>query len=478
MEKRTGNNMVTEQLKYVSINIREIIENDYRLEASVYNFKTRLAKDILKKCKYPLTTICGKNGLATSFVVGRYKRNYINKNIKGAVGFLGSSEMLELHPNPIKYIIPDKKYTNFKVEKDWILLSCSGTVGNPVYISNTLKNYIFSQHSLRIIDKKFPGYLYAFLSTDLGHTLITSNNYGAVIQHIEPVHLERVPIPNPPDKIKQLIHDLIIQSFDLRDQYNELLKKAEEILYDELNLLPIENIKPKYFDETVDLKSYSVPLSELDLRFDASYHLPIITEIIKILKQNAMETKTLGNLGNAITMPGIFKRNYVEKVNGVAFLGTNDILQLSPKIEKYLSIVTHKKLIEKHLSVKENTLLITDRGTIGNVILVPKYYETENWVVSQNAIRVISDKKIIGYIFVFLNSEIGKTLIKRETYGAVIDMIDPENASNIIIPLLKNKEKQKEINDLALQANEIRTNAFYKEKEAIEILNLKVLYNE
>jgi type I restriction enzyme S subunit len=176
-------------------------------------------------------------------------------------------------------------------------------------------------------------------------------------------------------------------------------------------------------------------------------------------------------------MPGIFKRNYVSKEDGVPFLGTNDILQLSPNVEKFLSKTIHKTLIEKQLSVKENTILITDRGTIGNVALVPEYYEKEKWTVSQNSIRLVPNSNdIAGYIYIFLNSEYGKALSKRETYGAVIDMIDSNNARQIPIPILKQKEVMQEINELALKANKLRAEAYYKEQDALQILNDEVIY--
>ena len=153
------------------------------------------------------------------------------------------------------------------------------------------------------------------------------------------------------------------------------------------------------------------------------------------------------------------------------------LLNYSQRVEKFLSKTGHKKLIEKQLAVKENTILITDRGTIGNVVLIPEYYEKESWTVSQNSIRIIPQSiDIAGYIYIFLNSDYGKALNKRETYGAVIDMIDPSNAGQIPVPILKDKKVMKEINDLALQANKLRAKAYYKEQEAIKIMNEEVIY--
>jgi type I restriction enzyme S subunit len=306
-------------LKYVSVNINEIKGNNYRLEASVFNIEARNAKEILQKCKFPIVSICGENGLATAFVVGRFKRNYIDAKVKGALGFLGSSEMLELRPTPHKFMVADKKFEKFKVQEGWLLISCSGTIGKPIYVSRTLKNYIFSQHSLRVISKsnQLAGYLYAYLKTEIGQILVQSNNYGAVIQHIEPEHLARVPIPNPTDDIKQEIHDLVMQSFELRDKYNELIDKAEQLLKEELQLPPLHELKPKYVEKirqyspsitSQDVKAYSVPLKFLENRFDASFHLPIVSEIIDVLLDSAEIIKPLKEISKKIQ--GIFIKKY------------------------------------------------------------------------------------------------------------------------------------------------------------------------
>ena len=75
----------------------------------------------------------------------------------------------------------------------------------------------------------------------------------------------------------------------------------------------------------------------------------------------------------------------------------------------------------------------------------------------------------------FLNSDYGQVLVKREIYGSVVDMIDNNNVSQIKIPILKNEKKQTEINELVLQANELRYEAHLKEQEAIRIVNEDVI---
>jgi len=318
------------------------------------------------------------------------------------------------------------------------------------------------------------GYLYAFLNTKEAQDQIKALIYGAVIPEIEPHHLESVIIPNAPEILKNKIHELIVKSYDLRDQSNDLIDKAEKILYEELQLKPIEELKTEYFDNSVELRNYTTKLSDLRLRLDGSYHIPIVQLVEQEIKKNAKEISTIGKLSKDIILAGVFKRTYVDRENGVPFLGGRDITQLTPKVEKFLSKSIHAKRIKKELEVFENYVLISDRGTIGKVQIVPKHWN--GWAVSQNIIKVIANSNdLAGYLFCFLSSDYGQILIKREIYGSVVDMIDDKNVNGIHVPLLKNQDKQKEINDLVLKANELRYQAHLKEQEAIkkmeEIIN-------
>jgi type I restriction enzyme S subunit len=66
-------------------------------------------------------------------------------------------------------------------------------------------------------------------------------------------------------------------------------------------------------------------------------------------------------------------------------------------------------------------------------------------------------------------------MITRFTYGSVVDEIDDRHISQIPFPFLKNKEKQSEINGIALQANKLRYQAYQLEQEANAIFENEVL---
>jgi type I restriction enzyme, S subunit len=471
---------MVETIKYASVSIEEVIAAKLRLEANVFNVEARKAKEVLRSCKWETVHLWSDEGLVkTAFYPGRFRRIYVNKG--EGYPMLLPSQMREMNPRATKFIAEKtfRQIGNLTVDKNTLLITRSGTIGNCTIVSRGLEGVTMSDDVIRVKFKNpFElGFVYTYLLTEVGRRILATNNYGSVIQHIEPEHLENVIIPKPSQTLQEKIHDLILHSFELRDNANDLSDKAEKILVKELQLQPIDELKPDFFDKKAEVRTFSVRLELLNNRFEGSYHNPLVSSILDCFLDSAESIKPLSNLSKEITMPGIFKRIYVDEENGVPFLGTNDILEINPRVEKFLSKVGHKKLIEKELSVKKNTILITDRGTIGNVVLVPEYYEKESWTVSQNSIRIVPNSNdIAGYIYIFLNSDYGKVLSKRETYGAVIDMIDPGNAGQIPIPILKNKDAMKKINDLALKANKLRTSAYYKEKEAIKIMNDEVIY--
>jgi type I restriction enzyme S subunit len=160
-----------------------------------------------------------------------------------------------------------------------------------------LENTIFSDDVIRITCQEAvdTGFLYAYLKSEIGNTILQTNGYGSVITHIEPEHLTNIPIPNPPDSIKKKIHDLIIRSFDLRDESNELIDKATDLLINELQLPPIHALKTKRFNNKVEIDNYNVKLSGLNERLDGSFHVPVVDSIITYLKKHAEELTLVGD---------------------------------------------------------------------------------------------------------------------------------------------------------------------------------------
>ncbi len=464
--------------KWTTVNLQEVVETSYRLEAGVYGTEGRQARQNLAQCNSDIVFLRGEKGLTTAYHRPRFKRIYVEKS---TFPIYQPAQINELYPKPSAYIsgLTQTDIDALRVKKGQILLTCSGTIGNCTYVRNTLDSLIFSHDVIRIEPKEYGGFVYAFLKSKTGFSIINTNNYGAVVKHIEPEHLNHVPIPNPPAVLKQKIHDLIEESFKLRDESNQLLDAAQVLLKEALELpsIAVLHEQADQFDETSDVLNYSVPLSKVHSRLDGSYYVSVVDVIEQHIAEMAKRVVKVGDsrISQSVILPGRFKRVYVEEGNGVVFFGGKQLFELDPGNKKYLSLNQHGDRIKSELTLHENMTLITCSGTIAKVTITPKHWE--DWTANQHIIRVVpANDKIAGYLYAWLSSEYAYSLITRYTYGAVVDEIDDDQVSEIAVPLLRDENVQKEINDTVLEANRKRTEAYNLEQEALRVLDEKVIY--
>lgn len=460
-------------VKWCSVSLSDVLSRQKRLEASVFDVEAKQAWERIKNGKYDAIPICGSNGLATAYTCGRFKRIWVEKS---EYPIFQPSAITDIKPIPDGYLAKQTK-TNIealRVHKGQVLLTCSGTIGKVAYVSENLDTAIFSHDLLRITCQNSydAGFLYAYLKTAVGSKILLTNSYGAVITHIEAEHLDTVLIPCAPIRLRQHIHNLIEHSYALRDESNELIDAATKLMVTELHLPAIQDFQKI----SAPVSTFDVKLSNLDLRLDASYHIPVVDAIVAHLKKYAAEVTTVGDsrISKTVILPGRFKRVYVEEGYGRVLIGGKQLDELDPSGKKYLSNTKHDKIFSS-LEVHENTTLITRSGTIGKTMLVPRHWE--HWVPSDHIIRVVpANKDIAGYLYIFLASDYGYPLITRYIYGSVVDEIDDNHVRQIPIPLLQNQEMQKRINALALEANAKRYEAYRLEQQALRIINDEVIY--
>ena len=324
-------------VKWCTVALSDVVARGKRFEASVFDVEAKQAYMLLTHGKYPAVNLISKNGpVKKAYYGGRLKRHYVDETESGAVGFLGSSEMLDCKPEPVKFMLSDVKTADIRVKQGMVLISRSGTIGNVTYVGNTLSKFFVSEHAIRIECKDFPGYVYTFLKTKIGKLIVCSTQYGAVIQEIEPEHLATVPIPDAPTMLKKEIHDLVVQSYELRDESNDLIDQATALLIDELKLPDIGAFDVDFYKKAAPVDTFSVKLSEMSGRLDASYHVPIVDAIIEHLRQHAEEVTTVGDprISREVILPGRFKRVYVDEGYGRVFIGGKQLYELDPTNKK------------------------------------------------------------------------------------------------------------------------------------------------
>ncbi|WP_281740811.1 N-6 DNA methylase [Holdemanella biformis] len=159
------------------------------------------------------------------FYPGRHKRNYVDSN-ENSVPFYSGTQILQIRPFDIKYqpkdYGPARKHF---VEKDWILITRSGSTGRVVMVTDSMAGTMVTEHVIRVICNKDvidPYYVYAYLATeDIGKVLLEKGIYASVVDHITPDFVATIPVPRlAPEKEKE-IADRVRKAEKMRDKANK-----------------------------------------------------------------------------------------------------------------------------------------------------------------------------------------------------------------------------------------------------------------
>lgn len=442
-------------MKYGTLTSNDI-QTSMRIDGSFHlSDGVALERLISKKTHKPLIEFCD-----SVFTAGRRKRIYTKKEY--GYPYLSNSDVIAQNPfdsckyNSRKYGYDESAF----LKAGMILTGRVGAIGQTAYVTREFetKEAMGSDNIIRIIAKQseLGGYLYAFLVSKIGNTLLWKLAAGGVQPYITDQMVANIPVPVFPESKQKEIHNLIVESANLRVEANQLLEEAQNRI---VSMLDIDN--------KVEIRKDSIKniLTSHQKRFESHYYKSIGSIYRdKILQLNHI---LLNDASERIFRPGIFKRNYVK--DGIDFLGGSDITKHIPNSEKKLSKKQTSNFDE--LTLKEDWILVTCGGTIGTSVLVNSYLA--NKLASQHILRVIPKGLKSGYLFAFLSSEIGLKVIQSFTYGSVIPQIEPHHLELIPIPLFAN-EIMDEIHLSVMKYKCNLNEAIIKENQAISLVEKEI----
>lgn len=400
------------------------IANTTRLDGGFHLSEGITVRSLIAKSPYSLVKI----GEVTESVYcpGIFHRNYVSSGTP----FLGGADIQKMDYDTGKYLRESTtpNHEILAVKKDWTLVTCGGTIGETAYVNEDLAKCWLSQHIMRVIpsvSKIKEGFLYAYLASKQGKSLLTTSTYGSVIPTLNAGSIKQIPIPQFPEEFQNKIDAQIKDAAALRVEANKLLEEAKRKVEEFVGGEPERK-------KSVTVSSQRI-FQSFGKRFEANYHISTGSELEDYIKDK-FEYKLLGDVCKSISRPEIFKRNYVK--NGVMFLGGADIMLATPDSGKYLSRKTPN--IDA-LAVQEDWILIPRSGTIGDVVYT--HSEHAQKLVSEHVIRACPNNILSsGYIYAFLSSKVGKALIQRYIFGSVIQHVESPHLSRIPIPLMSEKE--------------------------------------
>jgi type I restriction enzyme S subunit len=447
----------------------ELLDGELRFDAFYYAGGGRMARQQLERAGVPLQRL--DEVAEPPFMGLRFARYYVMDPEYG-VPFLGPSEMqlAELNGLPMVSRVRTPHLDELRIREGWVLISRSGAIGNFAYVREDMDGLIGSDDLIRIVPKSGGapgGYLFTYLTSDIGIAMLRRSTYGAVIQHIEPHHIADLPVPRLGAATEEAIHARITATASKRVEANRRLTAARARVY-EVTGLPRRDPAP-VGRNLRGLRTFSVQGSELGSRLEARFHDTLVREM-ELVIQDRCDYGPLCDVTEAIYDEHRHKL-FDAAENCLPFIGTGDMFTARPKPHRHVS---RRIAGIESLCVPEGVILVAKSGQIysilGDVILTGK--SIAGMAVSWHALRVVPNPTIVhpGYLFAFLSlPDYGYGQIVRTAYGTSIPEVSTEHIKRVLIPLPE-RSLRDEIGREVAQAIVLRDEANDLEDEAQRLL--------
>ena len=454
-------------------------KSDLRLDSSYHLSDGPLTRMLLKRSPYPLTILSKESD--SIFSGNIFKRVYVDNEETG-FPFLTPSDMIKSDINWGKFV--SKKYTRnvdaLSLREGWILVSCSGTIGNVAYANKDFDGRVATHDLIRIVPSEnqvTKGFLYAYLSSKYGHALLIQSSHGGVVKHINPDYLHGLPIPIFPEILQRKVQELIDESSFLRVKSNQSLRGVQHSLKNYLNLRKLLPSDYEYFGNQSNSRTVSTfkknikDICPISINaFNNSNRIALIHKLISERPSKSLED-CLDK--SSFFSTGSFKRIEVDSKHSIKLINQSDIFNFRKK-GKMLS----KRYINTEKLVEYGEVLIAGVGTLGEneTFCKPIFAneELKNQLVAGEFIRMKTNDKIpSGYLFSWLSSDYGFRLIRATHTGTKLCRPIPELLKAIPVPIL-DKTAMNEIDQTVKEAHTMLYQALLKEDEAIALVEKEI----
>lgn len=378
--------------------------------------------------------------------------------------FLAATQVFDRRPVPRKFLSLNRTDSSAHrfIESGTLVLTCSGSVGRATLATDSIKGVLVSHDLLRIEAKesKHRGWVYAFLRSPSARAMMTSAKYGHIIKHLEPAHLDALPIPTPDPQLAAKFEKFTSRVLRERDQANEKFIEAERLFEKFIG-------EPK--QATSNEVSFSVKSSALTARrrrLEGVFHNPVVQSLYAHFEKKKLAVESIRQIGLSCWLPGRFQRIPAEE--GIELVGSADLFEINPDLPKRIADIDFGD--EAQGRVKEGWLLLARSGQTyglnGTLAMANKFLEGK--VISDHVIRMKPKNGFssrVGYIYTALSHPtLGRPLVKALAYGSSIPEIEVDDLNNLKVVRLT-REQEDEIADLAESAAKLNAEADLLEKE-------------
>ncbi len=445
--------------------------NKFRLDSTSYlsgSIEQMMHLNKLSIRKYPLQSLT-LNGTEGLIEIGRIKPIWVDEPSYG-IPFISNTNILQADLSNIAFISKRtvQSHPELLVQEGWLLIPCTGPVGNVVYCRSDMSGMACSENILRVVpdpNKIPPGYLYTYLSSKFGIVLIASFAYGATVRHIAAQHIAHLPIPRL-GEIEKVSHDLCIKAATLRTQANLKLKRAGDLLNKHFRFPKILPLSHRHGDLSITATSSL----QLQSRMDATFHDMIASEGDRLI-QSLGKTESLSDLVDINTTEKL-KRVFVSQEYGVPFFTQAEVGRLRYSPTRFLS--RHLLPQDESWAIHEGDLLLAQNSPINKSAGLGMWADKrfQGSCSSTDILRLRSDDRKIssGYIYAYLFlTDIGYRQIVRTMVGSTKPRLSVRDILALRIPRTT-RDIESEIGELVREAGNLRAKAQEKEDTACKIV--------
>lgn len=191
-----------------------------RFEASFHDPLANAIEEALRDIGYEITTLGDPHLVKEIRPITKFrKRTYVEE---GGIPLLSSKQLFQIDPIDVKKLAKGahtKDLGEIALEPNMLAVTCSGTIGRVQIIPDYMKGWTANQHAIRILARSDmdAGFLYAWLSSEVGNILLQRQSYGSVILEIDKNMLSSLLVPILHESQRNQLAELVLQANALRD---------------------------------------------------------------------------------------------------------------------------------------------------------------------------------------------------------------------------------------------------------------------
>jgi hypothetical protein len=401
---------------------------------------------------------------------GRIKRTWVFDPAHGTP-FLTSTDILKADLTRLRLIANTAVEENPRlcIQPEWTLITRAGTIGRMAWARPDLRDVACTEDVLRVIPDKQrirSGYLYAFLASKFGVPMVISGTYGAIIQHIEPHHIENLPVPRFSPRLEDQVHDLMAESSSNLTRFQSLLNAATSQF---LQGVGLSEVSPKeWHSQGPDTGFSESSPNRRSLR--ALNYNPRFKALCEQIQSGPW--KPLGEicLPGTLKRGGRFKRVDADPEHAYQLVGQKQLFWLHPE-GRWIA----KWALDDDVIVEPGTILVAAQGTLGETELFSRaefaWGPGVELAYSEHILRVVADEQIMprGALFAFMRSETAFRMLRSISVGTKLQGHHYAFRPSLPVPY-PDRAIQEDVHEMVVDAYNSRHRGVALELEAIRLV--------